>query len=232
MLSLRSLAMSAGVTRTRSPSGCAPLVTSTSRSRTPGRSRNHCPRTSLGAAALVDERGVDHRPARLDPGVEHRVVALARVRREAERPQRQPGQRQLDPFDAQRVHGADDDEPAARPRRAAGRTPVASGRGTSRTRGSSTSSRSPRDRRRVDGNAVGLVGRVGEVLGLQRQPVALPVRAAARAVERAVEEVARVELDPGLRRRHGQDATAVPGRAVVRPRLSPPPRRLSTQLWS
>ena len=107
MLSRRSLAMSAGVTRTRSPSGCAPLVTSTSRSRTPGRSRSHCPTTRLGAAVLVDVRGVDHRPARLDPGVEHRVVAVARGRREAERPQRQPRQRQLGRVDAQCVHGAD-----------------------------------------------------------------------------------------------------------------------------
>ena len=38
---------------------------------------------------------------------------------------------------------------------------------------------------------VRVVRRVGEVLGLQRQPVALAVLAAARAVERAVEEVAR-----------------------------------------
>ena len=40
---------------------------------------------------------------------------LIQLLREAERPQRQPGQGQPDPFDAQRVHGADDDGPAARP---------------------------------------------------------------------------------------------------------------------
>src|SRR5215211_4066779 len=45
---------------------------------------------------------------------------------------------------------------------------------------------------------VGVVGRVGEVLGLQGEAVALAVGAAAGPDHGAVEEVARVELDAGL----------------------------------
>ena len=55
---------------------------------------------------------------------------------------------------------------------------------------------------------VGVVWRVGVVLGFQREPVALAVLPAAGAIERAVEEVARVELDPGLGRRDRQQASA------------------------
>src|SRR5437016_2752102 len=60
------------------------------------------------------------------------------------------------------------------------------------------------DRRRE----VGLVRRIWEVLGLERQPIALAVLPATRAVERAVQEVARVELDSRLGGRDRQLATA------------------------
>ena len=69
------------------------------------------------------------------------------------------------------------------------------------------------DRRRE----VRLVRRVGEVLGLQREPVALAVLPAARADERAVEEVAGVELDPGLGRSRSSARGRSPGRAAARP---------------
>ena len=62
------------------------------------------------------------------------------------------------------------------------------------------------------GGEVGLVRRVGEVLGLQREPVALPVRPPAGAVQRAVEEVARVELDARL----GRCRCSAPGRCPAR----------------
>jgi hypothetical protein len=62
------------------------------------------PEEPLGVAVLVDVRGVDRGAAGLHEGVEHRVVAVARRRREAERPQREPRQRRLHPLDAQPVH--------------------------------------------------------------------------------------------------------------------------------
>src|SRR5262249_13823801 len=76
------------------------------------------------------------------------------------------------------------------------------------------------DRRRVQllprpkdrGREVRVVGRVREVLRLQREPVALAVRVAARPVDRPVEEVARVELDPRLR---GQEVEVAVRRGVV-----------------
>src|SRR4030088_1719518 len=60
------------------------------------------------------------------------------------------------------------------------------------------------DRRRE----VRLVRRIWEVLGLQRQPVPLAVLLVAGAVQRAVEEVARVELDPRLVGLDRQQASA------------------------
>src|SRR5213078_1068330 len=41
-----------------------------------------------------------------------------------------------------------------------------------------------------------VVGRIREVLRLEREPVAAPVDAAARSDERSVEQVAGVQLDP------------------------------------
>ena len=72
------------------------------------------------------------------------------------------------------------------------------------------------DRRRVVGlpgtedrrRELGLVRRVREVLGLQRKAIALAVLPATRAVQRAVEEVARVELDPRLVGLDRQQASA------------------------
>src|SRR5215217_555716 len=76
--------------------------------------------------------------------------------------------------------------------------------------------REPVDRARPVGLArpdgrrreVGVIRRVGVVLGLEREPVALAILAAARPVQRAVEEVARVELDPGLGGGDRQQASA------------------------
>jgi glucokinase len=60
-----------------------------------------------------------------------------------------------------------------------------------------------------------VVGGVGVVLGFQREPVALPVCAAAAAHERALEQVARVELQAGLGRPDDQSAAAaVAGHAL------------------
>src|SRR5215218_10830360 len=61
---------------------------------------------------------------------------------------------------------------------------------------------------------VGVVGRVGEVLGLQGETVALPVGAAAGPDHGAVEEVARVELDAGL---VGEDLQYPPAARVLQP---------------
>src|SRR5215211_4770989 len=61
---------------------------------------------------------------------------------------------------------------------------------------------------------VGVVGRVGEVLGLQGETVALPVGAAAGPDHGAVEEVARVELDAGL---VGEDLQHPPAARVLQP---------------
>ena len=74
-------------------------------------------------------------------------------------------------------------------------------------------------RRTVDGK-FGVVGRIGEVLRLEREPVALAVLAAAGAVQRAVEEVAGVELDPRLGRLERQHAAA--RRVAQRGRLDEP----------
>src|SRR5688572_18500383 len=51
---------------------------------------------------------------------------------------------------------------------------------------------------------VGVVRRVRVVLGLEREPVTLAVHPAARADQRAVQEVAGVELDPRLGGGDGQ----------------------------
>ena len=82
------------------------------------------PEQSLGVAALVHVRGVDHRPARLDPRIQHRVVAVARRRREAQRPQGEPGHGHVQRLERLESHRALHTRglPAARARRAAGPT--------------------------------------------------------------------------------------------------------------
>src|SRR5205807_7508567 len=55
----------------------------------------------------------------------------------------------------------------------------------------------------------GLVGRVGEVLGLQTEPVTLSVGLSAGAEQRAVEAVTGVELDAGLGRGELHDAAGL-----------------------
>ncbi len=78
-----------------------------------------------------------------------------------------------------------------------------------------------------------LVRRVGIVLRLQRQPVTLAVGPAARAVERAVEEVARVELDPRLGGPDLERAAARGSRSSAAwIMLVSPAGRSSAQLWS
>ena len=76
---------------------------------------------------------------------------------------------------------------------------------------------------------VRLVGAVGEVLGFERETVALAVAAVARAGERAGQEVAGVELDARLGRADLQDA---PGAGLGDPRglgerARPPPAAVS-----
>ena len=69
----------------------------------------------------------------------------------------------------------------------------------------------PQDRRRE----VRVVRRVGEVLRLERQAVALAVLAAGRAVQRAVEEVARVELQARARSSRSSAHGRSTGRAAA-----------------
>ena len=69
------------------------------------------------------------------------------------------------------------------------------------------------------------VGRVGQVLGLQAHPVALPQRHAVAAHHGPVEEVARVQLHPGLVGADGERASARAGRGRARPAAARPARR-------
>src|SRR5215216_6384576 len=76
----------------------------------------------------------------------------------------------------------------------------------------------PLTRRQHGRREVGVVGRVGVVLGLEGEPVALPVHPAAGADQRPVQEVAGVELDARLVGDDLQDPAA--------PRLDDPGRQL------